>query len=938
MDELIFLGLIILIAVLASPIMALVAMSRSRNARDEVSQLKKQVESLQKQLNQLEDIPVRRSGAQETKVEPAISQKLPEQVIPPVADEPVPLAPPAMAAKSDLEPVNLPPKPAEPVPAISVSVVKPATDQSSSVSVATAKAVVTPKPVLPQTQPKPPVQQNEGSDIFSGIISWLVKGNPVAKLGILLLFFGIAYLLKYTIERDMFPIELRLASSALISVVLLALGWRLRHKQSLYALILQGGAVGALYLTVFAAFRIYQLLPHTFAFVLMLVICAASVALAVLQRALSLAMLASIGGYLSPILLSTGSANHIGLFSYYLLISSGILFISIWQSWRVLNLLGFVFTFGVAIMWGVEHYQPEDYLSCQLFLIANLVLFSLLAELFAVKNRLQQHMAVDGTLLFGPPLIGFALQYAMTEQWQFGPAFSALGFGLIYLVITWGTLRRFPQEGKRIALGYLALGGSFVTLAIPLALSAQWTALAWAVEGLGILWFGLLQHQRRLSWSGSALLVLALGAQLVAYQDYRWDISLLFVLPVLFLCFIAGGALWRHFKPESDAWKEIGLAMLAVGIVLWCWWLMELPLRFYTRTYSLEPMLLALSGLSISVWIWRLAGNRLIWPELKQSVWLLWPAAVMALFLQLSDDPLPTALGWWNLVWLLVVATALFLLYRDAPQLLKGNAEKLAHLALFWLVLIWLGSEVYWRMAQIAWGMNEWRFYLQMCSLSLVILLLWVADRRQYWPVKAHANVYWLGTIPLMAAAGVMLLTGNMMDGQMVNWRYIPLVNPLEEAAMFGILMLVIWLRRISVILKPHAIQLDAIIPLVGWGLAFWWFNGILLRVLAYYADIAWWFDALWASRMIHTTFAIVWTLIALICMVFSARTGRRVIWFIGAALLGVVILKLFLVDSAKGGGLARAIAFLGVAVLLLVVGYFSPLPPRQPLKQEPKT
>ncbi len=93
------------------------------------------------------------------------------------------------------------------------------------------------------------------------------------------------------------------------------------------------------------------MLPMTLAFALLVVICAASVGLAILQKALSLAMLASLGGYLAPLLLSTGGGSHVALFSFYLLLSVGILAISIWQHWRELNLLGLLFTFGVGGVW-----------------------------------------------------------------------------------------------------------------------------------------------------------------------------------------------------------------------------------------------------------------------------------------------------------------------------------------------------------------------------------------------------------------------------------------------------------------------------------------------------------------------------------------------------------------------------------------------------------
>ena len=74
---------------------------------------------------------------------------------------------------------------------------------------------------------------------------------------------------------------------------------------------------------------------------------------------------------------------------------------------------------------------------------------------------------------------------------------------------------------------------------------------------------------------------------------------------------------------------------------------------------------------------------------------------------------------------------------------------------------------------------------------------------------------------------------------------------------------------------------------------------------------------------------AIAWTIAALMCMALSARNGHRPVWFAGATTLGVVVVKLFLVDSARTTGLTRAIAFIGVALLVLLIGYLAPLPPR---------
>ena len=107
-------------------------------------------------------------------------------------------------------------------------------------------------------------------------MSWLKRGNPLARIGIVILFFGAAFLAKYAADNSMFPIELRFIGLALGAFALLIVGWRLRERRAVYAQLLQGGGIAGLYLTVFAATRLYQLLPFTLAFVLLAVIALAA--------------------------------------------------------------------------------------------------------------------------------------------------------------------------------------------------------------------------------------------------------------------------------------------------------------------------------------------------------------------------------------------------------------------------------------------------------------------------------------------------------------------------------------------------------------------------------------------------------------------------------------------------------------------------------------
>lgn len=872
MDDLLILGCIVLFfALVVVPILAIIAFNRSAAVRLELSVLRRRVEELEQR--GVADIPVTPNVPE--------AVQAPEPVAPVVNVAPIAPAP---------EPVN--PWVAQPTP---------------------EKAQA--EPLTPKVE-----QPSALGGVVSSLVRWFMQGNPLAKLGILLLFLGLSFLLRYTVEHALFPLELRLVTAALFAIALLAVGWRLRHKQPVYALILQGGATGALYLTVFGAFRLWQMLPMTLAFALLVVICAASVGLAILQKALSLAMLASLGGYLAPLLLSTGGGSHVALFSFYLLLSVGILAISIWQHWRELNLLGLLFTFGVGDLWGLEGYRPEYYLSCQLFLIANTILFGVLSVALSLRAQEKGKQIIDGVLLFAPPLVGFGMQYAITRHLEYGPALSALGYGGFYLSLAWLALRRYPSLGKPLVLAALALGGAFTTLAIPLALSARWTAMAWSLEGLGILWLGVQQQQRRMCYSGTALLVLALGSALWAQANGTTPLSLMLIFTVLSLSWLVAAWLWRNIQQQAS-W-----GLLAGGLLFWMVALSAASLWVLKSDSRVLFGVLAL--LALSAWAWRTVAARLMWHELDMSKWLLWPMMLIVLCYQISQQQIFAA-GWQNLAWCLALPASVVLLWRDGDTL-PPRIARLAHLSLFWMILLALAVELVWFTQDLPWGMAAWGSGLLMAAGGVLIFLVNDAVRRNIWPFRAWPALYASQAMAPVALALVCLLAlTNLQDGLVYRQTYLPLVNPLELGAAFALLGLVVF-YRVSQHYFPEPFSACRPWPAVALlALSFWWLNGVLLRALAWYGEVAWNAQALWHSRLIQTCFVLFWMLAALVIMLRATRRFSRQEWLCGAALLGVVIVKLMLVDSARGGGLARAVAFIGVAILVLIVGYFSPLPPK---------
>jgi len=216
--------------------------------------------------------------------------------------------------------VAAPPAETAPVPAEPVVEPTPAPVPTAASVIATV-APSAPEVASPPLPPPPPLPR---PDPLAPIKAWLFGGNTIVKAGVGILFIGLAFLAKYASEHVQVPVEFRLAGIGGVALVLLVLGWRLRTKRAQYAQILQGGAIAVLYLTLFAAFKFYNVLEVGPAFALMVVVAALAAALAVLQDARSLAVIGALGGFATPLLVSSGSGNYIALFSYYLVLDLGI--------------------------------------------------------------------------------------------------------------------------------------------------------------------------------------------------------------------------------------------------------------------------------------------------------------------------------------------------------------------------------------------------------------------------------------------------------------------------------------------------------------------------------------------------------------------------------------------------------------------------------------
>jgi uncharacterized membrane protein len=830
----------------------------------------------------------------------------------PVARE----APAASTSRpAPVAPVAEKPAVAEPMPAAATPAVAD-----------TASAASPPSPV----RAAPAAASAPSRDALAPLKAWLFGGNTIVKAGVGILFIGLAFLAKYASEHVQVPVELRLAGIAAVAVVLLAVGWRLRERRPGYAQVLQGGAVAVLYLTLFVAFRFYGVIASGPVFALMAAVAALAAALAVLQNARSLAVVGALGGFATPLLVSTGSGNHVALFSYYLVLDLGIVAVAWFRTWRLLNLIGFACTFAVATAWGVQRYAEADYASSQAFLVAFFLLFVVVMLLPARRPAAERSdVWAHGSLLFGLPTIAFALQYGLVRHTAYGVALSALALAAFYVALAAWMRRR--ADLRLIFEASLAIGTVFLTLVIPFALDARSTAGAWALEGAGLVWLGWRQQRRLARAFGYGLALLA-GAALAFSQV--GEVAPVRVFNALFFNALLVGAaalasalfVQRAAGARQADGERIAEPLLIAWGTLWLLFAIGVEVDAFAAPGTAVHGWLA--GASVLALLCTALAARFAWPMVA------WPAAAHAPFMALCLLPMLLLLvnplrhgGAW--AWPLALLAHAAVLWRAAPHwpaALRHVGHALGPLVLAaigaLLGRVWTGP---WGEPGSAWPWLGW--------LAVPAALLWLLPLpilRSRWPVSAEPAAY-RSTAPAVLALGMLLwsVIANIdSSGSARPLPYVPLVNPLDLGV--GLALAAAWRWWRSDGAAPAAASSPALGPAALGAAAFVWVNAMLVRSFHHYRGIPYEFDAWVGSFAVQTGLTLLWTVIALALMWLSTRRVSRPVWMAGAVLLAAVVLKLLLVDQSGSGTVERIVSFIGVGVLMLVIGYVAPLPARK--------
>ncbi len=278
--------------------------------------------------------------------------------------------------------------------------------------------------------------------------SWFTEGNTLTRVGVVILFFGVAFLLSWFADHLTLSIEASLALVALAGAALVALGAKLAPGRPGYGLSLEGAGAGILYLTTFAASRLFDVLPPLPALIALVAVAALTVALAWRADSQPLAALAVAGGFLAPFLVAREPGAPAALFAWFAVLNAAVFALAWHRAWRALNALGAVFTFALGIFWGWRWYVPAHFAVAQPFLALYFAFYLGVAILYASRAPLEQRKPVDALFVFGVRVAAFALEAGLVRDLRYGAAYAAAGFAAIYAAL-FAARARGPSPDSR---------------------------------------------------------------------------------------------------------------------------------------------------------------------------------------------------------------------------------------------------------------------------------------------------------------------------------------------------------------------------------------------------------------------------------------------------------------------------------------------------------
>ena len=409
--------------------------------------------------------------------------------------------------------MGLEPAPADVQPESSVQSPPPAPDQGQPQRLSEVK----PMPHIP-----PPSKRLVEAIPETGLES-RIGSHWLNRIGIAAVLIGVSYFLKFAFDNDWIGPAGRVSIGLLAGIAVVIWSERFRRRgYRAFSYSLKAVGIGVLYLSLWAAFHVYGLIPSGVAFVAMFAVTSATAIMALSQDAEILAFFALGGGFSTPLLLSTGQNREVQLFSYLVILNFAMLVLVAIKPWRRLLMLSYVATVLLYIGWYSSFYDRGQLRLTLGFATLFFAIFAI-APLIAgqPENEIAAFSAVPLFLALVNAGVYFLQIYAMYEEIDKNvTAWFALALAAVYIFLSRQMRRQSPGGGVAgLQLLHLALAIGFITIAIPIRLAAHWITIGWFVEAGMLLWVANRIRSEFLNGFAAGVLVLGI-ARLLLFDNF----------------------------------------------------------------------------------------------------------------------------------------------------------------------------------------------------------------------------------------------------------------------------------------------------------------------------------------------------------------------------------------------------------------------------------
>ncbi len=379
-----------------------------------------------------------------------------------------------------------------------------------------------------QAQPTPevthrPIQTERAPETrVRSVSSEETTGQWLGKIGIFAVFIGIVFLIKYGYDQGFIGDAGIVAIVTLAGVILIAIGRYLKTQYATFAQVLMGGGVGVLYLAVFAMVSVFHLVPVGVGFLAAIIVTALSVVLSLIDSARALAVIGTVGAFLTPFVLDFGSEQgYLMPLSYVLVVDIGILAIAIWKKWNALTVLSLIGTGIMYISLYAGIYRADDLGGFFFFLSAYFFVF-LSAALAHHIIRQEKSEPIDLLCVvvnaFGYFGLAYTLLNPLYHSYMGG---FAIILAILFAILAYVSRKTTPNENL-LTLFLTGICAIFFTIAIPIQFSGVWIALAWLLESVVLFVVMMIEKNQRIQ--PFALTVFVLASIKILFSD-AWTVA-----------------------------------------------------------------------------------------------------------------------------------------------------------------------------------------------------------------------------------------------------------------------------------------------------------------------------------------------------------------------------------------------------------------------------